>query len=447
MWPRGWFARTSAALIALAIPAAASAVQLDYQVGLGIEHDDNVNLSNDDPISDDILIPTLGFSVSQLGSTVQAAATGAVDYRDYLGGTFSDEFRGELNGRLNWTVLPERLDFTVQDRLALEPVNALVPDAPNNLQQTNVFAFGPTLSFRLADTIRGQAELFYIDSRAEDSDEFNSQRLHGGVRAIKDLDPTSTISLNLGDERTTFDSSSATPDYNRYGVFGRYTRKWSELDLIGDAGYSWLKYSGAGDFDRDSPLVRGDLVWRFAPHDTLTLNASYEFSDAATDLLSTTTTTPVDGTGGTPKIPADVALGNTTISSAPYLAKTISLGYLYHAERIELTVAPYWRKYDYGAVTFAEAGAIDQTSRGGILGAGYRITPLLTAGANAALEDLTYDTISRTDHNRYYTLYLRHQWARHWSWRAELARNERHSTDAGISSDENIVFFGFTYTR
>jgi hypothetical protein len=116
-------------------------------------------------------------------------------------------------------------------------------------------------------------------------------------------------------------------------------------------------------------------------------------------------------------------------------------------ERFEFTLAPYWRKYDYGAVTLAEVGAVDQTSRGGTIGAGYRITPQLMAGANVALEDLTYDTISRTDHNRYYSLYMRHQWARHWSWRAELRRNERHSSEPGISSDENIVFFGFTYTR
>jgi hypothetical protein len=158
MSPRGWFVRTSVALIALAIPAFAPAVQLDYEVGLGIEHNDNVNLSDRDPISDDILIPSLGFAVSQLGSTVQAAAIGTVEYRDYLGGSFSDEFRGDVNGRLNWTISPERLDFTVQDRLALEPVNALVPNAPNNLQQTNVFALGPILSFRLAETVSGQAE-------------------------------------------------------------------------------------------------------------------------------------------------------------------------------------------------------------------------------------------------------------------------------------------------
>src|ERR1700752_567523 len=135
MWPRRTFGCLYA-LVAFAIPRVASAVHLDYEVGVGVEQDDNVNLSENDPVSDNILFPTLAFTVSELGSTVQANATGAIDYRDYLDNTFGDEFRGELTGRLNWNMLPERLDFVVQDRLALEPINTLTPDAPNNLQQT-----------------------------------------------------------------------------------------------------------------------------------------------------------------------------------------------------------------------------------------------------------------------------------------------------------------------
>ena len=75
------------------------------------------------------------------------------------------------------------------------------------------------------------------------------------------------------------------------------------------------------------------------------------------------------------------------------------------------------------------------------------IGPLITAGVTATFENLRYEDLARTDHNRYYTLFLRQQLARNWAWRAELTRNERHSTDGGVSSDENIVFFGVTYTR
>jgi hypothetical protein len=449
MGSRCTFARMSGALLALAIPGAVSAVQLNYELGFGVEHDDNVNLSETDPISDDILIPTLGFSVSQLGSTIQANATGLVEYRDYLGNTFSDDFRGELAGRFNWTVVPERLDFVVQDRLALEPINTLAPDAPSNLQQTNVIGLGPILNFRISSAMRGQAQLLYVDSYADQTDEFNSQRLGATLSAIRDLNPESSISANVVDERATFDNASVSPDYNHYGVFGRYKRTLAKFDLTGDLGYSWLRYSSSEPgLDRESPVMRADVVWHLAPRDTLTLDASYQFSDAASGMLANIgTPPPLDATGGAPTIPADVALGNATISSAPYLEKAISLSYGYQNERFQFTVAPYYHIYDYGAVTVTDVGAVDQNARGGTIGANWRLRPLLLVGVNATFENLTYDTISRTDRNRFYTAFLRHQWARNWSWHAELTRNERHSTQAGASSDENIVFVGVTFTR
>jgi len=447
MWPPSRSTRLSCALLALLMPGAASAAHLDYDIGIGIEHDDNINLSEHDPISEDILIPSFGFSVNELGSTIQAYADGVVEYRNYLGGTYSDEFRGDIAGRLNWSVAPDRLDFTVQDRLALEPINTLVPNTPNNLQQTNVFALGPIFNFRFAPTVRGQAEAFFIDSYADETEEFNSQRLDAAFRVIKDLDPSSSISANIADERATFDNSSISPDYNHYGVFGRYKRTWAKVDLTTDLGYSWLNYSGSpSDLDRDSPLFRTDLAWRFAPHDTLLLDLGYEFSDAATGLLDGIAEPTAAGENGI-RIPPDVAIGGAAISSAAYLSTIAVLTYRYSAERFEFSIAPYYHKYDYGAVTLPEVGAIDETGRGGSISASWVLRPLLTFGVTATFDNLSYDTISRSDHNRYYTAFLHQQWARHWSWRAELTRNERHSSEDGLSSDENIAFVGITYTR
>ncbi len=447
MWPRLRSTRLSGVLFALAFPIAASAAHIDYDVGVGIEHNDNINLSENDPISEDILIPSLGFAASEMGSTFQGYATGAIQYRDYLGGTYSDEFRGDIAGKLNWTVAPERLDFTVQDRLAVEPISTLVPDAPNNLQQTNVFALGPIFNFRFASTVRGQAELFFVDSYADKTDDFNSQRLAGAVRAIKDLDPLTSISANIADEYVTFDNSDASPDYNRWGAFGRYTRKWAKVDLTTDLGYSWLRYNGGvSDLDRDSPLFRTDLLWHVTPRDILSLDMAYEFSDAATGMLAGIIEPTTPGAGGI-TIPPDVAIGEAAISSDAYLSTTIALTYRYFTERFEFSIAPYYHKYDYGTVTLPEAGAIDQSSRGGTVAASWVLRPLLTLGVSGTFEDISFDTISRTDHNRYYSAFLRQQWARHWSWRAELIRNERRSDAPGLTSDEDVVFLGVTYTR
>ena len=52
MRPRCTITRLRTALLAIAIPSSAFAVNVDYEVGVGIEHDDNVNLSENDPIGD-----------------------------------------------------------------------------------------------------------------------------------------------------------------------------------------------------------------------------------------------------------------------------------------------------------------------------------------------------------------------------------------------------------
>ncbi|HEY6986582.1 MAG TPA: hypothetical protein VH375_10910 [Rhodanobacteraceae bacterium] len=434
-------------LLALALPGAALAAHIDYDIGIGIEHNDNINLSEHDPISEDILIPSFGFSALEQGSTFQGYANGAIEYRDYLGGAYSDEFRGDIAGKLNWTISPDRLDFTLQDRLAVEPISTLLPDTPNNLQQTNVFALGPIFNFRMAETVRGQAELFFLDSYADKTDDFNSQRLAGAVRAIKDLDPISSISANIADEYVTFDNSDASPDYNRWGAFGRYTRKWAKVDLTTDLGYSWLRYNGGvSDLDRDSPLFRTDLMWHVSSRDTLSLDLGYEFSDATTGLLAGIIEPTPPGEGGI-NVPPDVAVGQIAISSDAYLSTNVALIYRYYSERFEFSIAPYYHKYDYGTVTLPGAGAIDQDSRGGTIGGTWVLRPLLSLGVTATFENISFDSIDRTDHNRYYSAFLRQQWARNWSWRAELTRNERRSDAPGLTSDEDIVFFGVTYTR
>jgi hypothetical protein len=427
-------------LLALMLPSAASAVRLDYLLELGIENNDNLNLTENDPQSANILEPLLAFVLTQEGSTVQASANGGVQYRDYLGGEFSDEFRGQLAGHLNWTMVPERLNLTVEDYLGVNPINALEPNTPNNQQQTNVFAIGPTLNFRMGPTVRGEAELRYINSYADETEDFNTNRGSAALRAIKDLSATTTVSANLTDERVDYTDSDSGPDYSRYNVFGRYTRKWNRIDLVADLGYSWLKYSDTLD-DRDSPLGRGALTWRYSDRSTFGLDFAYQYSDAATDMM----------TGGDiTTIPTNIATGDATTTSQPYLERRLGGSYFYAGDRFTFNFSPYYQKLDYSE---ADPGAPlqdaiqNQTGKGAIIGMSYLLRPLLSIGINANGENLHYDSIDRVDDTWTVSPFLRQQWARNWSWRVQYSYYKRDSTEPGQSADQNVIYFGITYTR
>jgi len=431
-------ARMTGMLLTLMLPSAASAFQLDYLVELGLERNDNVNLSEDDPESATILRPMLGFNLQQQGSTVQANASGVVEYRDYTGGEFSNEFRGQLAGHLNWTMMPERLNLTIEDYVSVQPIDPLAQDTPNNQQQTNVFAIGPTLNFRLGPTVRGQAELRYVDSHAQETEEFNTQRLNGALRAIKDLSSTSTISANLVDERVDFTQSDAGPDYSRYSAFGRYTRNWTKLDLTADLGYSWIDYSGNTVDNRQDPLGRAKLDWRASERSTFSGDVAYQFSDAASDMMDIVI-------GST--IPTSIATGDATTTSQPYLEKRVTLGYAYRGERFGFNVTPYYRKLDYGTADIDVEAGLDQTGKGATAGFSYLLRPLISTGLTATGENLNYDEITREDKTWTVTAFLRQQWTRNWSWRAELTHYKRDSTAAGQSSDQNVAYLAITYTR
>ena len=434
--------RIPGVLLALAVPSLAGAVQLDYMVEMGIEHNDNVTLSENDPVSEDILEPMLGFAVSENGSTVQANATGAVQYRDYLGGEFSDEFRGQLSGHLNWTMVPKRLNLTVEDYLTVEPINPLAPDTPSNQQQTNVFGIGPTFGFRLGETVRGQAELRYISSYADKTKQFNTDRGVGALRAIKDIDPTSAMSGNLEVEQIDYTErqGAAAPDYNRYSLYGRYTRNWTKVDLTTDLGYSWLHFSGNTVENQQDPLGRVTLDWRISPRSTINGSATYQYSDAASAMM-----VPPTEIGTT--IPSNITTGNATTTAQPYLERRFSFGYAWRGERLTFNVAPYYYQLDYVSGGASLIAGLDETGKGAAAGLSYILRPLLTTGLTLTGENLHYDAIGRIDDSWTIAAFLRQQWTRNWSWRIELSHYDRNSNAPGLSSEENIAYFGIAYTR
>jgi len=437
-----------------AVGTDARCAQLDYTVGFGVEHNDNINLSENAPAGDTILEPTLAFAVTQSGSTTQANANGILEYRDFLQGRFSDDFLGQLNGRLNWSAIPGWLDVGVEDTLGVQPINNLTPDTPGNQQQTNVFAVGPTLNFRLGPTVRGQAQLLYTNSYADETAQFNSDRASAALRAIKDLDADTTLAANLLDERIRFRDSDANPDYSRYSAFGRYTRKWAKFDLVADAGYTWIKYgnNALGATDRDEALARANLDWHVTERSTLTLDVAHQLSDAASGLLLTSAAATATDTVN--PVPAQISTGSATTTSAAYLENRIDFGYGYRGVRGTFTVAPYYRKLDYGnlaVVSGADAAiggaSISQTARGATATASWLLRPLVTIGVTGSGENLRYDQLDREDKTWNLQAFLRQQFTRHWSWRGSLTRYERDSSVAGQSANQNIVFVELDYAR
>jgi len=424
------------ALLALLGTAAAplrAAPVFDYTLGLGVEHDDNINLSATDPIGQTVLIPTLGFSIDQKGATLQATAAGTIEYDDYLGGAFADHTRSELAARVDWAALPERLDFSVEDYLGVEPINVLTPNTPSNLQQTNVFAAGPTLRFRFGEPLRGEADLRFIDSRADKTPEFNSTRGLIALRAIRDTSATSSLSANAQLQSVRFEDDGLQPDYRRFDAFLGWQSRGAHLDWNVALGGSRVDFNQGVD-RRSEPLLRASLDWRASARSTFTLEADRELSDITQDLM----TDPRLIATGAPR----VSPGSATINSQLFLEQRVSAAYAFRDTRWTLQIAPFWRKAGYEIDRTQ-----NQTGHGGQVEAGYRLRERLMIGVSAGEETREYDRIARRDEDLVCGLYIAGEWTAHWSWRAEVQRRERHSTAADSRYDENVEMFTVSYHR
>lgn len=431
--------RSALALAIAGVLAAgpAQAWRLDYFLELALEHNDNVLLSETDPVSDTIVTPALGFDLRNDGSTVQARVAGVVEHRNYLDNAYGSELLAEVDGMLNWVAVPGRLHFVVQDRLSVQPVSLVGPDAPDNRQLTNVFAAGPTVFFRLGATVNGQAELRWIDTWAEDSAGFDSRRLSLALRGAKQLGPGSTLSANLQAQQVDIADADLAPDYDRYDAFLRWRRNLRSFDLELDGGYSWLEFDDGGS--RSSPLLRAMAAWRASERTSLSATAMRRFSDTAEYLIE-----PVglDGTVPAPTLPPGAISGDATINALPYEETSVELLWGYEGVRATLTAGPFHRRLDY----IAEDGP-DQTGRGAQLGVGWRFSSTLRLEGAARIETLKFRTTGIENDTRYLSLFLHKSFTPHWSSRFGYTRYERDSTESGLGADQNVWYLAVTYTR
>jgi hypothetical protein len=428
------------ACIAFGIGAAAAAITpvradpvLDYTLGIEVEHDSNTNLSRVDPISQSIVTPGITFGLKEEGSTLNLTAAGAVDYRDYLQGDFADEFRTLLSGVGVWTISPQRFDWVFEDYLGRQPLNVLVPDAPANQQQTNVFTTGPTFRAHFSDALRGKLDLRYTNTYAEQTDGFNGDRLNGTAQLAYLLDAQNTLAGALAATGVRYDKDVSAPyEYDRYDLYGGYDHTTRQIKVNLAAGYSWLNFRQGSD--DSGPLLRAGVTWTPTTLTTLGVHATREFADATTNLMIDPTQIGNLGVGS----------GNngTVVSPQVYVLKELAGTFQRKQDNVYFEVAPFWRNYDY-----LGGGALNQRSFGYLVSVSWLMRPRYTLAGGTGREHRNYTDLDRVDDDMTYWLAFIFQQSRHWAWQLRATHLSRDSTvyDSGYS--DRVYTLSLTYSR
>lgn len=430
----GRFVLTALFLVVQAALCGTSQAQtLDYEVGVSVLHSDNIGLSETNPVSETVLSPRIDFEIEKVGSGLEILARGNFQYLDYLGNAFSDQPRGALSGQLNWIVSPERVNFVVEDYLSRQPTNVLTAFTPSNDQQVNVFIAGPSFFARLGGTTRGQLDVRYTNTYAEETTAFNGSRYNAAGRLLRQLRSTNWIGLNLETTRVDFDDNGTTRDYTRNDGYVSYVSNLSSVDMDLRAGYSRIELRNTGE-GTSGPLLRAQIDWRASPRSVLTARANYEFADAADTLITDDIETPL--------VIGDITSGNVSVGPNVFRHRRYEIGYRFTHPRFSTEITAYRE-----GISYLDNFTPDQTNRGAYGQLVYHLRPRTELSFTAARNRSTYDPLGREDEDSIAALALTQHFTRHWSGRVDLQVRERSSTEIGQSYDENAVIASVSYRR
>lgn len=219
-----------------------------YAIDAGIGRSDNLTRVPAQEIAENITTAGLELDLNRTGRRLNADLVGNLRYFDYLENTYESELTGRFDGTVDLGILPERLNWVVEDNYGQASTDIFAVQTPATREYINYFSTGPDLLMNFG--ANGYARLFgrYALASYEVSS-LDGDRRQVGLTAGRRLSNNGSISLNLVGERLQYDDPAANADYDREQAFIRYEGRGARTRITLDAGYTkieGLSYTDGG---------------------------------------------------------------------------------------------------------------------------------------------------------------------------------------------------------
>jgi hypothetical protein len=432
--------RMATSLLALGIsatlPGGAQAARLDYTIGARLLHSDNITLVETNERSEEILAPQLQFDFTHDSSNLAVNVGGTLQYLYFRNNTYDNDTRGDITGDLLWTLSPERLTFTVRNRLSQESVSALDAFTTDNQQTINVFEAGPNFIARFNSRTRGELSLRYTDNWAEESETFNSNRYHATASVQRQINDTDSLSLNVVGARTEYDTVSEFYNYKRYDAYITYRSVLSHLDLNVDAGYTRLEPRSSKALS--GALFRGQLDWELAPRSTLGIAAGYTYDDASQYLIQGV------GSSGDIGLPVITDPNNPNLQIIPdtFRRSTANLEYQFAGDRLHVQAMPYYER-----VRYTQNEDFDSNYHGAAVNVRFAVQPQTFFLFSAQQYTRDFIVVDQHDKVRTIGLGIAKQFSPHWAAQFDYRHRRSEGSLANLNYRENLLMFSIAYSR
>jgi len=347
-----------------------SALEIEPGVGAGLLYTDNATLAPDNEEDDLILVGYAGVNVNEDSGPFRVSASADVTHLKYTENSFGDKTYPGLRAIAGWEQITDHLDWKVQNFFTQQRLDSVDGVTPDNIQNTNVFTFGPAISSPISARQRVTVTPEFRDFYYEDFDD--SQQYALSANWLYRLYRTMDIGLDGGVTRVDYESGGEAQDYTRtnihVGVSGSRTRSTYSVNL------------GRTRIDREESSSEdgftGDLTlsYRLTGHSSARAYAASELTDTGNLLLSSETD------------PENGGFSNVQTSNDVLRYSIMRLTYGYEGAIIRSSVYGELRDLDYkGTESDRDTGEVGADLD-------YRVTQLLTTGIGG-----TYTRIKQTD--------------------------------------------------
>ncbi len=365
----------------MASPGLLVAGTWDYFGSYQLGYSDNLELAPDGGTSGVHHTLAAGIGYEEHGTRLDGNVDASVEYVNYPSGVFDDETRLYVDGDLRWALVRDRLFWVITDSLTNQPINSRAPNVPTNLQQTNVFSTGPSLSYQFDAANSVQADMRYLHSWAEEDDAFEANRWFAGASWIYGLTPADDVSLHATYYDTDFRQNVDQEDYRRQSIFAAWERRTGETSTLRvELGVINVDFDESDNENGWRVLLDWNHV--ISSSSTLTVNGRHGLTDAALSIA----------TAANPE-----AIGSNVISADVYEVTALDLTYRYSWAASTLNLSGGYERQDY-----VTAGEIDRD----LAGAAASWTMNLGGGWRSRLAgDLSWEDYDDGVNNRTYGLY------------------------------------------
>lgn len=275
---------SSAVALLLGVPIAGLAQDLDgpepglnLGVSAGLIQSDNIQLRPDNERSGTIGQAGLDVRYFQQSRRVRTDLDVNAAYQHYFNDEFDADVAGGANGTMVLGLLPQRLEWFIQDNFGQVRVDPLAVDTPENRENINFLTTGPDFMFRLGRLMAVRLTGRYSETDYEISD-LDGERYLAGVSLSRQIGTMSSLSLNVQGERLELENQTlAESEYDRREAFIRFEAIGARTHLATNIGATEIESDQQVE---DGLLIRLELRRRISAYSTLSLDLGRNFSDS-----------------------------------------------------------------------------------------------------------------------------------------------------------------------